>query len=873
MLKRLWNKLGSRFGRGVEDEVAEEMRLHRELLEERFRSEGLSAGEARHRAAREFGPALAAIEASRAEWSFAWLESVWFDLRYAVRALRRSKAFTATAVLTLGVGLGIASVAFTLVNAYVLRPFAVADPASLYEVSWRELDSWQMHSRERYGAIRSRRDVFADALAYREVFVANSRRPWMGVLVSGNYFRLLGARMAIGRPIEEEDERTPGGDRVVVISHRAWRTAFGADPSVLGKTLRLRGETLEIIGVTAPEFTGIEESGRDFWIPLTLHPAFRRGEPVAVNVIGRLRPGVAKPQAEAALAALARDLKQPGAPDARIVLQSKSTPFEYSPMLLLVFAPVILALALVLATCCANVANMMLARGLARQREMGVRLAIGAGRARLVRQLVTEALLIAGLAGVTGLVFSRIVLDGGERLFFASVPSEFASVVRLHTHELDYRVYLFTLSLAALAAAGAALVPALQATRVDLTGALRGEFAATAAARSSRLRDALVVAQVVVCVVLLACGALIYRRASVFQAADSGMKPQGVVDLNLNRNQSPVATALLTERRDLVEAAAAARRVPFYNQLDRTLVALEGSGNTAPIPAGFNIVSPEYFSVFGIPITRGRLFTDAEARDGSPVAVVSEATARAFWPGEDPLGKTIRALPSKERHLETLDGYSSLRVIGVARDVNSGWVFQGRDKTCLYLPAAIGSARAGWVLVRLRGNDTAASLDKLRRYIEDRWPELDTSPVSMSAVFALQVYPFRAAAWITGMLGLVALGLAVSGIYGVLSYLVTQRSKEIGIRMALGATEGSVMALVLRQCAALSGLGAAIGCLLAGGAVQLLLWWSASVRFLEWDPIAIASGAALALAAALVAAAGPSRRAARVDPNEVLRAG
>ena len=247
---------------------------------------------------------------------------------------------------------------------------------------------------------------------------------------------------------------------------------------------------------------------------------------MAVEVIGRLREGVSKTQAEAALAALAAR----GRPDLRAELGSRASVVPFTPKMMFVFAPVLLALGLVLATCCANVANMLLARGLARQREIGIRLSVGAGRARLVRQLLTEALVISILAGAVAVVLARLALDGGLRVFFATVGPEFAKVVRLHSLDLDYRVFLFALCAAAVAAVGAALLPALQATRPDLVSALRGEFGA--AFRASRLRDGLVVLQVVVCAVLLVCGALLYRRASVFQTQDTGMRQQGVISLS-----------------------------------------------------------------------------------------------------------------------------------------------------------------------------------------------------------------------------------------------------------------------------------------------------------------------------------------------------
>lgn len=843
---RLWNKLRARFGRGIEDELAEEMRLHRAELEQRFLAEGATPRQARERAAREFGPALAALEHSRAEWSFAWLDSLWMDIRFGLRALRRSKAFAGTAVFTLAIGLALASVAFTLFNAYVLRPFAVRDPDSLYAVAWRAKDRGHgMHSWRVYESIRARRDVFTDALATRSVFALAKTRHWAGLVVSGNYFRMLGPRLALGRPIDESDARSPLGDNVVVISHAVWKSVFHLDPAVIGTKIPLRAHTYEVIGVAAEEFGGLRESPPDFWAPMSMHAAFRT-EDVAVEVVGRLRPGVSKEHAEAALAPLA--VQQ--APDLHVDLHPRATVVAYTPFMLVAFAPVVFALGLVLATCCANVANMMLARGLARQREIGVRLSVGAGRARLIRQLLTEALVIAMLAGIAGIVLARGILEAGQWIFFATVRPELARAVRLFSLEPDHRVFAFALAVAAVAAIGAALLPAWQSTRMNLVAALRGEFGARI--RASRLRDGLVVGQVVVCAVLLVCGVLLYRRAGVFQQLSTGMQHYGVVDMNAGDRKAGMAGVLRTWPD--AEAVAVASQVPMYGRLV--------SARFNSVAAGYNFVSPEYFDVFRIPLKSGRLFSDVEARAEAPVAIVSAATAALLWPGEDPIGKTLRT---------DLAGHTQFEVIGVAADVMHGWVFDGLDKTCIYLPASIASKRAGNLLVRMRG-DEGRAVEKIRRFVTERWPLQDAEAVALSSILALQVYPFRAAGWIGWLLGLVAMGLSVSGMYGVMSYLVSQRSKEIGIRMALGASRRDCVLLVLRRSAWLSGVGAVIGGTLAGGVVQLLLWWSSKLNVLAWDSFALLAGAGLAGAAAVTAALGPSSRAAQVDPNVVLRA-
>ena len=847
---RWWRKMRERWG---EDGLADEMRAHREMIEDRLRAEGLSPAEARTRAAREFGPLATAIEERRKEWTWAWVEALWSDARYACRALARDKPFAATAVLTLGAGLALISVAFTIFNAYVLRPFAVADPDSLYAVRWLGKDTFRsVHPYREFEQLRQRKDVLEDAYASRGVFVTGVSRYWNGTLVSDNYFRMLGARTRMGRFPE------PGDRDVVVLSYAAWRSAFDADPEVLGKTLTLRGRKFEIVGVVAPEFTGIDESPADFWAPIGTLAVFRANESEPeVEVIARLREGERKAQAEAALAPMAAAIQA----DLRPSLESRATAVVFDPMMLLLFSPIVVALGLVLTTCCANVANILLARGLARQREIGIRLSVGAGRWRLVRQMLTEALVIAALAGGVGLVLAKAVLDGGQRLFFATAPVEFTKLVRLYSLQPDYRVFLFALGAAALTAVGAALVPALQATRPNLALALRGEFGG--AFRASRLRNAMVVLQVVVCTVLLACGALLYRRAGVFQTQDTGMRRTGVLSIS-GDGRGPEFARELRARPDVV-AVAETSRASFLARLDRTMVLPGGRKQT--IPARYNLVSAEYFDVMGIGLVEGRGFTAEEVRQGAAVAVVSQTMARAFWPGEDAVGKTITAVESREKGVENLPVRGERRVIGVAKDVMHAGVFEGNDHTCLYVPAATGR----FLLALVRGDENAALL-RLRQWMLDRFPAFESETIPLSAVWNTEVYPFRAAAWIGWVLGLLAMALTVSGMYGVMSYLVNQRAKEIGIRIALGATPGGVVALVMKRSIKLAGLGVVLGGGFAAIALRLLIAWTAGLQILEWDIAALVTGATVAGTAGVLAALGPSNRAARVDPNTVLRA-
>ena len=366
---------------------------------------------------------------------------------------------------------------------------------------------------------------------------------------------------------------------------------------------------------------------------------------------------------------------------------------------------------------------------------------------------------------------------------------------------------------------------------------------------------------------LLVCGALLYRRAAVFQARDTGLREHGI--LNITPTNRPAGFLEALRQSPDIQSLAVASRAPWFGNLNQTPVL--PSGHTSSRIAGYNRVSAAYFQIFGIGLKSGRWFTASEAQAGAPVAVISEATARAFWPGEDPLGKTIHAVESHERYVDTLRMSGDLRVVGVAADVIHGWVFKGPDRSCIYVPAAENDpSQAGEILALFRADENTA-VQRLRQWIGERWPALDCEVLPLSTVLSVQIYPFQAAAWIGWILGILAGALSVSGMYGVMLFLVNQRSKEIGIRVALGATPADITRMVLGRSAQLAGLGALIGATAAGGAIKLLVWWSAGLGVLAWDNLALGAGVALAAAVAISAAVGPSHRAARVDPNVVLR--
>ncbi|HLY18475.1 MAG TPA: ABC transporter permease, partial [Bryobacteraceae bacterium] len=687
----------------------------------------------------------------------------------------------------------------------------------------------------------------------------------------GNYFRMLGVTAVRGRILLPADAATPDGEPVVVLSDLAWQRKFGGDPQILGRKLLIHGYPLEVVGIAKPGFTGLGDVPRDFWAPITMAGRLADGpdlfgpeHPQAVEIVGRLRRGMRVSQAAAALSTLVRQATAPRPARERAtaaILQSQATAVPINAEFLAFLAPIFAAFALILLIACANVANLMLARGMARTREIGIRLSLGAGRRRLIRQLLTESILLALPAAAAGFALSEATVQYGQRLMFATMPRDFAEFITIVPLPPDLRVFAFML----LAALGAALLfglaPAIQATRPDVMQAAKGDF--TSDFRPARLRNALVIGQIVVAVLLLICAGVLLRGARRMDRTDVGFRTRGVIALEFQEKYRSAILARL-DTQPLVQTIAAASSAP-----------LDGSPPVTEVVAGapaadsgvwFNFVSPEYFPVLGIPILRGRAFTRDEAAAGAPVAIVSQATAQKLWPGRDAVGQSIR-LADPRANTVRLQRFAAVRVIGVAADIVTCCLAIGKDPTCLYLPT---TARHGQntLLLHVRGD-----AETVRRKIDADLAAISPSAIDqihpMEEFRAVGVYPFRVIGWIASMLGALALLLTASGVYGVLSYLVTQRTREIGIRMALGASRRSVTALVLRQTMRLAAAGVALGSLLAIGLSRLF-----AANFLSmntYDSLAYGAGILLVLAASATAAWIPCRRAARINPIQTLR--
>src|SRR2546427_4071069 len=474
----------------------------------------------------------------------AWLEELGQDVRFALRGFRRSPAFVATVVLTIALGLGLNTSVFTIFDAYVLRPLAIRDAGSLYEVFFQDRrGSGKRLSWRQYQDLRSL-SISSEGFAYRNAFARSERRPMFGDVVTGDAFRVLGAVPALGRTLLPEDATPPNGESVLVLSYDAWQGKFGGDSGVVGRKVVVHGVPLTVAGVAAQRFTGIGTVPPDFWAPVTLlsrlegsEDLFGSKEPEVLRAVLRLKPGVDERQARAALATWAANATAT-LPDSlrwtRADLFSVASALPLTPETIAMFTPAVVGFGLVLLIAFANVANVMLARGLARQREIGIRLALGAARARLVRQLLTESALLAIPAAALGFVISRWTIDGGVRLMFASVPSEFVPYLRVIALSPDLRVFGFVL-LAALASALAfGLVPALQATRPNIVQASRGDF--ETAFRPGRLRGALVVSQIGVCALLLIVTGVLLRGSVKANRLEPGMRTHAAVQLDLDEH-------------------------------------------------------------------------------------------------------------------------------------------------------------------------------------------------------------------------------------------------------------------------------------------------------------------------------------------------
>ena len=798
------------------------------------------------------------------------MDTVLQDIRVALRGFRRSPAFVLTVVATIALGLGLNTSVFTVFDAYVLRSLAVRDPASLYEVSFQDRRGFgQRLSWRQYEEMRAQA-VGAEEFAHAFVSPRFEGRPLFGQVVTGDAFSVLGIVPMLGRPLVPEDAAPPDGESVVVLSYRTWQAKFGGDSSLVGRKIVLHGVPVTVAGVMGPRFTGLGPVPPDFWAPVTLFSRlegtadlFGATQPQVLAVVLRVRSGVDARDVRAALTAWAARATA-GLPDSlrwtSAALVSAGSAIPLTAETIAMFTPAAVAFILVLLIACANIANVMLARGLARQREVGIRLALGATRRQLVRQLLTESVLLAIPAAALGFLLSQWILDAAMRILYASVPGEYVPYLRVIPLSPDLRVFGFVLVAGLVSAIAFGLLPALQTTRTNVVQAARGEFGT--AVRPGRLRAALVVVQIGVCSLLLIVTGVLLGGTHMAERLPTGMRTRDVFQVDLDdRARGPAIERL---RADPIVSGLGASSHAALDGMYPPL-GLRASGSSQVAVAGVDFVDAGFFQVLDIPIVRGRAFTASEERLGSPVAVISEAAAHQLFPTGDPIGEFVEQSDEPPRG-SPLAHVRSAQVVGVSRNAVSGWIGTGLDRPIVFYPTSPVAAGAK-ILARV--SDVEQGRLRIDRDLDAVDPRAIVEMHTLDDYLAVQRWPFRIFSLVSSAIGVIALGLTLIGIYGLLSYVVAQRTREIGIRMALGASVPVVVGQVLRQSLHYAVVGIVAGGVLALGVSKLFA--SVLVIVDTFNPAGYAFGVVTVLVVCGVAAWAPSRRAARVNPLEALR--
>jgi predicted permease len=894
--------------RHLERDLREEIEFHLEAKVRELVAGGMAEAEARLAARRAFGSMSLAVEDGRAAWRYALLDSIVQDVRYGVRALRRTPVFTTAVVLTLALGIGANTAIFTLVDRVMLRSLAVQDPGSLVAfgseplVGLRRSDepadrSNVLFSYPLFLDLQRNADIYSGLAAASSFPVTAYLGEGAGspgqrleqadaLLVSGNLFHVLGVRVPLGRPLTPGDDSPGASYPAVVLSHALWTRRYGSDPGVLGRRLRANGTDYTIVGVAAPGFRGLSVgTDIDLWVPMAMQARLMREESFLeernamwLRIIGRLGPGVGIGLAEARTNELFRQVRteeagadasvQTRAAIARLSIDVVPFGRGFSNMRSRWGRPLLTLMGivgLVLLVACANVGNLLLARGSSRQRELSMRFALGAGRRRLARQLLTESVMLSLLGGATGLLVAHWTIR-----FLLGILSAGSAAALDAT--LDGPVLLFTAVVTLLAALLFGLVPAVRASRVDISIALRKASASVAAGHGFGLRRALVVFQVAISLCLLVGAGLLLRSLGNLRGQDFGFRTKGVLTVDvdpqgggIDSRQWPQLYPALLERLRAIPGVSDAS-MSLYGVLGRARrvrqVAVDGyeARPDEDMLVQELFVTPDYFDTLGAPVTTGRTF-DNRDREGAPqVAIVSESFARHFFGDRPAIGKRFG--------FDSESSSRDMEIAGIAPDIKQTDLW-GEAPRVVYRPAAQVPDFLESIEVRTPG-DPAALAPEVRRAIAEVSPDLpvtDVSPLSARLDVALRQEMMLSR--LTMVFGLLALMLASIGLHGVLAYSVSQRTNEIGLRLALGAGRRHVLWMVLKQALIWVGLGAAAGAVatLALGRLMASLLFNLD----PFDPMTVVTAALTLAAVSVVAAWWPALRAARLDPLPALR--
>jgi predicted permease len=829
------------------------------------------------------------------------LESLLADIRFAWRWLLKSPGFTLVAVASLAIGIGFNAALFTIVDTLLFKPLPVLRPDQLVDVFTSDSTGevpFGTTSYPDYLDLESQNDVFEDLVGYSPMFGAlgadTASRLAMGEIVTGNYFRALGVPAFMGRAIEPDDDRKDA-PKVAVVSYRYWTRDLASSRDAVGRTLLLRGYPYTIIGVAPRAFTGmVPVLSPDLWIsvsssldvePVGLHDVVpsptgtnrleRRGDRW-LFLRGRLKAGATIDRARANLQLVMSRLTATNPvtnKDRRVALKATNDVHFHpraDPQILPIARILMVVVGLVLLVACANVASMLLARASARQKEIGIRLAIGATRGRLVRQLVTESVVLVVAGAAAGMLLAWWITSIAGSL---NLPFLIPLVLNLH---IDGRVFIFTFFAASLAALLAGVVPALQASKANLTADLRGEPVGRAAGRRWTLRSLLVAGQMAVTAVLLVVAALLTRSVIAAQRTNLGFPVDRIALVSIDASQlrydrdrtQQFFDQTLASIRAIpgVEAVALSTRPVFSVNANQWEIWIPGLHRPGAHGATVEVtsVSRDYFDAMSVPIVAGRAFTDDDRADTPRVAVINETMARRFWPGQDPIGQTFRSRNSEG---------PVFQIVGVSADHKVTTVSES-PTPFLHVARRQQPNPYSAFIARTRGGDASALLRDMRRAIHAVEPNLAfIENQTMEGEVGLTLFPVRASAWLVSGVGLVAMLLAAIGLYGVSAYSVALRTREIGIRMALGARQTTVVGLVMRQ-----GLGVAIAGLAAGCAVAAVIAIVATRQIARGlygigagDPASWLSAVGVILLVSALANLIPAWRASRVHPSEALR--
>jgi putative ABC transport system permease protein len=822
-------------------------------------------------------------------WDALWLQrrrledEMFQDIKYGIRMMLKHKGFTAVAVLTLGLGIGATTALFSVVYGVLISPYPYAKPHEIWTpgvVSVKANQTMRPYPMAAYREM-AKLPAFADVMATQpgNVLLTGEHAPenFGGIRVSGNAFQFLGVPPLLGRTIEPSDIRADGEpERVAVLSFRRWQKLFGGDPNALGRKLRLNDEDYTVIGVMPPRFGWWTENG--VWLPLG---TAARDAPM-VFPIARLKPGVtaaAEPQLHALHLEVAKD------PLARFPHEAFTTRLtnylditaasgEMKRSLRLLFG----AVGFLLLIACANVANLQLAKATARAREISIRLALGAGRGQLVRQLLTESVLLSLLGGLLGLLFAYWI----TQLMVTLMPSNFVpNEARI---EVNGRVLFFCLGVSVLTGILFGLMPALQSARQNLVESLKDEGRGSSAAAGGRTRAALVVAEVALAVVLLVSASLTLRSFVALQKVELGFQPERVMNLGLPLPPKRYATLEQRNRfaRDLlervkrlpgVEAATIGNGgLPFGGP--ESVYAIDGQAVAETRWITMNAVGADYLRTLGIPLRQGRMLTEREVAAAEPVAVINEAAAK-LWPGgESPLGRRIQlnelGRPRQPSTLTPPGTSPDVTVVGVIGDTRNDDL-RADTRPAVFVPYTLYAPPGRTLAVRAQG-DAGALSNALRAQVREMDAEQPLNgPTSYEEILGLRLAQPRFTMWLFSLFAALGLSLALAGIYSVLSYLVAMRTREIGVRLAMGAQRSDILCLILGAGGRLVAVGLAIG-LAAGFALARLLGSQLSLfQISAADPLSFLGVAVLLAVVAAAACLIPARRATKVDPMDALR--